>query len=77
MAPVPVGAYLDIRRVSCDQATLEYFDTDPPGRRSYPLGFMASPFTADLSGMRDGSITCPVTVIAGRGDPLCPPACIR
>jgi hypothetical protein len=38
---------------------------------------MASLFTADLSGMRDGSITCPVTVIAGRGDPLFPLAYIR
>ena len=76
-APVPVGAYLDIRRVTRDEATLEYFNTDPLGRRSYPLQFMASLFTADLSGMRDGSITCPVTVLAGRGDPLFPLGYIR
>ena len=76
-APVPFGTYLDIRRVCRDQATAEYFFTDPLGRRSYPLRFMASLFTADLAGMGDGSITCPVTVIAGRGDPLFPLAYIR
>ena len=76
-APVPFGAYLDIRRVCSDEATAEYFYTDPLGRRSYPLRFMASLFTADLAGMRDGSITCPVTVIAARGDPLFPLAYIR
>jgi alpha-beta hydrolase superfamily lysophospholipase len=75
--PVPFGAYLDIRRVCRDEATAEYFYTDPLGRRSYPLRFLASLFTADLAGMRDGSITCPVTVIAGRGDPLFPLAYIR
>ena len=76
-APVPFGAYLDIRRVCREDSTAEYFYTDPLGRRSYPLRFMASLFTADLAGMRDGSITCPVTVIAGRGDPLFPLAYIR
>ncbi len=75
--PVPFDAYLDIRRVCRDQANAEYFYTDPLGRRSYPLAFLASLFTADLSGMRDGSITCPVTVIAGRGDPLFPLASTR
>ncbi|HEX6934722.1 MAG TPA: alpha/beta fold hydrolase [Streptosporangiaceae bacterium] len=75
--PVPFGAYLDIRRVCRDESTIEYFYTDPLGRRSYPLRFMASLFTADLAGMRNGSITCPVTVIAGRGDPLFPLAYIR
>ena len=75
--PVPFGAYLDIRRVCRDQATAEYFYTDPLGRRSYPLRFLADLFTADLAGMRDGSITCPVTVIAARGDPLFPLGYIR
>lgn len=37
-----------------------------------PLAFMASLFGTDLSGMRNGSITCPVVVIAGSGDPLFP-----
>ena len=70
--PVPFDAYLDIRRVCRDEADAEFFYTDPLGLRAYPLGFLASLFTADLSGMRDGSIRCPVTVLAGRGDPLFP-----
>lgn len=70
--PVPFDAYLDIRRVCRDQENVDFFYTDPLGLRSYPLGFMASLFTADLTGMTDGSITCPVTVLAARGDPLFP-----
>jgi alpha-beta hydrolase superfamily lysophospholipase len=70
--PVPFDAYLDIDRVCRDIANTRYFYTDPLGLRAYPLLFMASLFSADLSGMRDGSISCPVTVIAGRGDPLFP-----
>ncbi|MGY1708589.1 alpha/beta fold hydrolase [Geodermatophilus sp. SYSU D00758] len=70
--PVPFDAYLDMARVARDPANAEYFYTDPLGLRAYPLAFMASLFAADLSGMADGSIRCPVTVIAGRGDPLFP-----
>jgi alpha-beta hydrolase superfamily lysophospholipase len=55
--PVPFDAYLDIARVCRDQANAEYFYTDPLGRRTYPLGFMTSLFSADLAGMRNGSIT--------------------
>lgn len=68
--PVPFDAYLDIKRVCRDEANAEYFYTDPLGRRTYPLGFMATLFGADLSGMRDGRIRCPVLVVASRGDPL-------
>lgn len=75
--PVPFAAYLDIHRVCRDTANAEYFFTDPLGLRSYPMGFVASLLTADVSGMRDGSITCPVTVIAGRRDPLFPLAYTR
>ena len=70
--PVPFDAYLDMARVARDPANAEYFYTDPLGLRAYPLSFMAGLLDADLSGMRDGSICCPVTVIAGRGDPLFP-----
>ena len=70
--PVPFDAYLDIKRVCRDEANAESFYTDPLGRRTYPLGFLSTLFSADLSGMRDGSIRCPVLVVAGRGDPLFP-----
>jgi alpha-beta hydrolase superfamily lysophospholipase len=75
--PVPVGAYLDLRRVCGDQTSLERFRTDPLALHRYPLGFLASLFTADLSGMTDGRIRCPVTVLAARGDPLFPTADAR
>ncbi len=70
--PVPFDAYLDIKRVCRDEANAEYFHTDPLGRRSYPLGFMATLLSVDLTGMHDGSIRCPLLVVAGRGDPLFP-----
>ena len=75
--PVPFGAYLTMDRVTSDPAYADFFWTDPLGLRSYPLGFLASLLGADLAGMRDGSIRCPVLVVAGRGDPLFPLAYIR
>lgn len=68
--PIPISAYLDLRRVCGDDASLERFRTDPFALHHYPLGFLASLFTADLSGMTDGRIRCPVTVLAASGDPL-------
>lgn len=74
---VPFDAYLEMDRVTRDPDNAEYFYTDPLGLRSYPLAFMASLFAADLSGLHDGSITCPVVVIAGERDPLFPLAYTR
>jgi alpha-beta hydrolase superfamily lysophospholipase len=68
--PVPFWAYLDLDRVCSQPETRRRFPTDPLGLRAYPLGFLAELCTADLSGMADGRIGCPVLVIAGRGDPL-------
>ena len=68
--PVPFWAYLDLDRVCGQPDTRRRFLTDPLGLRAYPLGFLAELVTADLSGMRDGSIRCPVLVIAATGDPL-------
>jgi pimeloyl-ACP methyl ester carboxylesterase len=70
VAPVPFWAYLDLDRVCGHAQTRRRFLTDPLGLRAYPLGFLAELCTADLSGMGDGSIGCPVLVIAGAGDPL-------
>jgi hypothetical protein len=63
--PVPLWAYLD--RVCGQPETRRRFLTDPLGLRCYPLGFLTELVTADLSGMRDGSIGCPVLVIAATG----------
>jgi alpha-beta hydrolase superfamily lysophospholipase len=68
--PVPLWAYLDLDRVCGQPETRRRFLTDPLGLRAYPLGFLAELCTADLSGMADGRIGCPVLVIAGAGDPL-------
>jgi alpha-beta hydrolase superfamily lysophospholipase len=68
--PVPFWAYLDLDRVCGQPDTRRRFLTDPLGLRAYPLAFLAELCTADLSGMRDGSIACPVLVIAATGDPL-------
>ena len=64
--PVPFWLYLDIGRVCREPWTKEQFLSDPLGLRSYPLAFVADLFSVDLSGMSDGSITCPVVVVAGR-----------
>ena len=68
--PVPFWVYLDLDRVCGQPETRRWFLTDPLGLRAYPLGFLAELVTADLSGMADGSIGCPVLVVAARGDPL-------
>ena len=68
--PVPLWAYLDLDRVCGQPETRRRFLTDPLGLRAYPLGFLAELVTTDLSGMRDGSIRCPVLVLAATGDPL-------
>jgi alpha-beta hydrolase superfamily lysophospholipase len=70
--PVPMDAFLDLDRVTRDPRLLRTIRTDPLGRSSYPLSFMASLLDADLSGMYDGSVWCPVVVIASTADPLLP-----
>jgi alpha-beta hydrolase superfamily lysophospholipase len=68
--PVPLWAYLDPDRTCGQPETRRRFLTDPLGLRCYPLGFLAELVTPDLSGMRDGSIRCPVLVIAATGELL-------
>jgi alpha-beta hydrolase superfamily lysophospholipase len=69
---VPVTAYLDFQRISPSVAVKDYFYSDPIGLTTYPLHFLSSLFNADLSKVKDGSITCPVVVIASRRDTLFP-----
>jgi len=51
-----------------DPVSLEAWTSNPLCLRSYQLAFMASLFDLDLSGLSDGSITCPVVVLADLGD---------
>jgi alpha-beta hydrolase superfamily lysophospholipase len=66
--PVPISAYLDLSQVCREDWSQEQFRSDPLALRTYPLRFIASLFTADMSGLADGSIHCPVVVIASDGD---------
>jgi len=73
MAPglqVPVTYYLEFDRITSSKAVRDLFYADPLGLTSYPLQFLASLFAADLGGISDGSIKCPVVVIASTGDRL-------
>jgi pimeloyl-ACP methyl ester carboxylesterase len=70
--PVPIGFYLDLDRVCRDPWTKEQFLLDPLLLRSYPLRFLADLLIADASGMTDGSIRCPVVIIASTGDRVFP-----
>ena len=67
---VPITAYLDFDRITPSPDIQQGFYRDPIGLTSYPLCFLASLFTADLTGITNGSIQCPVVVIASKGDPL-------
>ncbi len=68
--PIRFNVYLDLARVCRESWTAEQFLLDPLSLRAYPLVFLADLLTADMTAMGDGSITCPVVVVAGRADPL-------
>jgi pimeloyl-ACP methyl ester carboxylesterase len=70
--PIPITFYIKPERISVSRDLLEQFAYDPIGLTSYPLGFLSSLISADMSGITDGSIRCPVVVIAAAGDPLFP-----
>jgi alpha-beta hydrolase superfamily lysophospholipase len=67
---MPLGAYLDINRITMDTDIQQWVFTDPIGLTSYPFHFMKSLFFTDTSPITDGSIACPVLVIASAGDKL-------
>jgi pimeloyl-ACP methyl ester carboxylesterase len=69
---LPPSFYLDFDRVSRSKVLIGQFFSDPLNLTSYPLCFLASLFTADLKSVSDGSIKCPVVVIASTGDTLFP-----
>lgn len=71
--PVPIGLYLDTRRVTGNPDTLRRFYTDPLGRRTYPLGLVAGLLDVDVT----RPVGCPVVVLAASGDPLFPLAYTR
>lgn len=69
---IPLTFYLELDRVSRSKDLIDLFFSDPLNLTSYPLCFLASLFTADLKSISNGSIKCPVIVIASTGDTLFP-----
>jgi pimeloyl-ACP methyl ester carboxylesterase len=69
---LPPSFYLDFDRVSRSQNLIGQFFSDPLNLAACPLCFLASLFTADLKSISNGSIKCPVVVIASTGDTLFP-----
>jgi alpha-beta hydrolase superfamily lysophospholipase len=69
---IPVGLYLDDRRVFGEELTREQFYLDPLALNSYPLYFLASLFSADMRFLTTGEISCPVVIVASTGDELFP-----
>jgi pimeloyl-ACP methyl ester carboxylesterase len=69
---VPVGFYLDDRRIFGEECIREQFYGDPLSLDSYALYFLVSLFTADMRFLSSGEIRCPVVVVAATGDELFP-----
>jgi pimeloyl-ACP methyl ester carboxylesterase len=67
---LPLGFYLDRKRISTDLALWEKVENDEFCLSRYSLYFLASLFTTVFPGISDGSIRCPVYVVADEGDRL-------
>jgi alpha-beta hydrolase superfamily lysophospholipase len=67
---LPLGFYLDRKRISTDPALWEKVASDELCLSRYSLCFLASLFTTVFPGIGDGSIRCPVYVVADEGDRL-------
>ncbi|MFL0198375.1 alpha/beta hydrolase [Clostridium sp. WILCCON 0269] len=67
-----VSFYLDVNKVTENKEIYKKLDNDPIGFMKYPVYFLTSLFCADLKQVYDGSIKCPVVVIAAKKDPLFP-----
>jgi alpha-beta hydrolase superfamily lysophospholipase len=70
--PIPIGFYLQEKRIFRADWTAEQYRCDPLTLTSYPLSFLVSLFSARMGFLRSGQIHCPVGVIASTGDPLFP-----
>jgi len=75
--PIPVGAYLDVRKISSSQQIMDRYFFDPIGLTQYPLSFLYSLFSADMTAATDGGIQCPLVIITSTGDPLFPYSYVR
>jgi alpha-beta hydrolase superfamily lysophospholipase len=70
---LPLDFYLDRARIGSESEVWEPFERDPLCLKRYPLHFLASLFTTRFPGLTDGSVRCPVYVVADSGDRLFTP----
>jgi hypothetical protein len=67
---LPLGFYLERKRISADPAFWDKVEQDELCLKRYPLCFLASLFTTQFPRLTDGSICCPLYVVADGGDRL-------
>jgi alpha-beta hydrolase superfamily lysophospholipase len=67
---LPLGFYLERKRISADPAFWDKVEQDELCLKRYPLCFLVSLFTTRFPGLTDGSIRCPLYVVADGGDRL-------
>lgn len=67
---LPLGFYLSRKRISREPALWYKVNSDPLCLTHYSLCFISSLINTNYPGVTDGSITCPVYVIADEGDEL-------
>lgn len=67
---LPMTFYLSLNRVTESRKIKEDIYKDDSILKTYPLYFLSSLFGADITKITDGSIKCPVVVIASIKDPL-------
>lgn len=67
---MPLSFYLKGERVSSDHRIWEMVEKDELCLSRYSLYFLNSLFTTRFTGLTDGSIRCPVFILANSGDKL-------
>jgi alpha-beta hydrolase superfamily lysophospholipase len=70
---LPLDFYLDRARIGSEPEVWEPFERDPLCLKHYSLHFLASLFTTRFPGLTDGSVRCPLYVVADSGDRLFTP----
>jgi pimeloyl-ACP methyl ester carboxylesterase len=74
---LPLGFYLEPGRISTNPAIWEMVEKDSLCLTRYSWHFLASLFTTRFPGLTDGSVRCPVYVVADSGDRLFTEAYIK
>ena len=67
---VPINSYLDLTRLNMNDEYFRMIYNDPLCLKRYPLCFLSSLLNTRFPGITDGSIRCPVYVMADEGDML-------